>query len=156
MKKIQSLLIVLFACIILSACSADPNASKHYVQESPLEAEIILPEPFEPTEAATIKVNLIQDGVKVENPDYVHLEIWKHDGTVNYSMTEAYNDGNGEFSLSKGFEREGLYYVQVHASNNGSIILPIKQFIVGELTESDKQALQFNVPNAGGSSGGHH
>nr|WP_106783071.1 FixH family protein [Lysinibacillus timonensis] len=155
-KKIQSIVIILFACLVLGACSADPNASQLYIQESPLEAEIILPEPFEPTEAATIQVNLTQNGVKVENPEYVHFEIWKRDGTANYGMTEAHNDGNGRFSLSHGFEREGLYYLQVHASYNGSIIMPTKQFIVGELSESDKQALLSDVPASGGHTGGHH
>ncbi|BDH60358.1 hypothetical protein MTP04_04880 [Lysinibacillus sp. PLM2] len=155
MKFIQSLLIILLTCI-LSACTADPNARQLYKQEIPLEAEIILPEPFETTNAATIKVNLTQDGEKVETPDYVHFEIWKRDGTVKYGMTEARNDGDGQFSLTKGFESEGLYYVQVHASNNGSIIMPTKQFIVGQLSEGDKQALQADAPVTGGHSGGHH
>ncbi|KGR90890.1 hypothetical protein CD30_09300 [Ureibacillus massiliensis 4400831 = CIP 108448 = CCUG 49529] len=155
MKIIQSLFIVLLTCI-LSACTADPNASQLYKQEKPLEAEIILPEPFEVTNAATIKVNLTQDGEKVETPDYVHFEIWKRDGTVKYEMTEAHNDGNGQFSLTNSFESEGLYYVQVHASNEGSIIMPTKQFIVGHLSESDKQALQADAPVTGEHSGGHH
>lgn len=156
MKIIKSLLIVLFAFICLSGCSSDPSASKLYKQETPLEAEVILPEPFEPTKAETIKVILTQDGEKVENPDYVHLEIWKQDGTVKYGMTEARNDGDGQYSLSRNFEREGLYYVQVHASYNDSIIMPTKQFIVGELSESDLQAIQSDAPSFGGSSSSHH
>ena len=152
----QSLVIGLFIFCCVSGCSSDPNAVKLYKQETPLEAEIIVPEPFEPTTAATIQVILTQGGEKVENPAYVHLEIWKQDGTVKYGMTEAHNDGNGHYSLSKNFEQEGLYYVQVHASANDSIIMPTKQFIVGQLSESDLQALQLDEPNAAGDASSHH
>lgn len=156
MKIIKSLLIVLFTFICLSGCSSDPSASNLYKQETPLEAEIIVPEPFKPIETGTIKVILTQDGEKVEKSEYAHLEIWKQDGTVKYGMTEAHNDGNGQYSLSKNFEREGLYYVQFHASYNDSIIMLTKQFIVGELSESDLQVIQSDAPSSGGSSNSHH
>ncbi|WPK10918.1 FixH family protein [Lysinibacillus louembei] len=156
MNKIQFLLIILLTCYMISACSANPNASQLYKQETPLEAEIILPDLLEPTKAVTIKVNLTQNGDAVENPQYVHLKMWKQDGTVTYGMTEASNDGNGQFSLNMDFESEGLYYIQVHASNNDSIITPTKLLIVGELSESDKQALKSNAPIIGGESGAHH
>ena len=156
MKNIQALVMGLFVLGCVSGCSTDPKATELYKQETPLEAEIIVPELFEPTKAATIQVILTQDGEKVENPAYVHFEIWKQDGTVKYGMTEAHNDGNGHYSLSRNFEQEGLYYVQVHASNNDSIIMPTKQFIVGDLSESDLQALQSDAPNDSGSASSHH
>ena len=156
MKSIRLLVAGLFVLGCVSGCSPDPNATKLYKQESPLEAEVIVPELLEPTEDATIQVILTQDGERVEKPDYVHLEIWKRDGTVNFGMKEAHNDGDGQFSLSRNFEKEGLYYVQVHAGSNGSFIMPTKQFIVGELSESDLQALQSDAPNVSGSAGSHH
>ena len=156
MKYVQILVFGLVAFGCLSGCSLDPDAVKLYKQETPLEAEVIVPGLLEATEAATIQVILTQDGEKVETPDYVHLEIWKQDGTVNYGMKEAHNDGNGHYSLSRSFEKEGLYYVQVHASNNGSFIMPTKQFIVGELSESDLHALQSDAPDVSGSAGSHH
>lgn len=156
MRIIQLLVVGLFVLGSVSGCSPDPNATKLYKQEIPLEAEVIVPELLEPTEDATIQVILTQNGERIENPDYVHLEIWKQDGTVNYGMKEAQNDGDGHYSLSRNFEQEGLYYVQVHASANGSIIMPTKQFIVGELSENDLQALQSDAPNVSGSAGSHH
>ena len=156
MKIIKSLFIGLFVFSCLSGCSSDPSAYKLYKQETPLEAEIIVPEKFEPTKAESVKVILTQDGKKVEKPDYVHLEIWKQDGSVKYGMTEEHNDGNGRYSLSRNFEQEGLYYVQVHASYNDSIIMPTKQFVVGELSESDLHALQSDALNLAGSASSHH
>lgn len=156
MKKYQSLVIILLTCLYLSACTNDPQASELYKQESPLEAAIILPEVYGPTTPSTISVVLTQDGEKVENPDYVHLEIWKQDGTEKYGMTEAHKDGNGQYSLTKNFKHDGLYYVQVHASNNNSIIMPTKQFILGELSQSDLLALQSDVPSSDGNSHSHH
>ena len=156
MKKYQLLLIVLFSCIYLSGCSSDPQASQHYKQESPLEAAITVPEVYGPTTPTTISVVLTQNGEKVENPEYVHFEIWKQDGTAKYGMSEANNDGNGQYSLTKNFKEDGLYYVQVHASYNNSIIMPTKQFILGELSESDLLAIQSDAPSSDGNSHSHH
>ena len=156
MRIAQLLVVSIFVLGCVSGCSLDPNAKKLYKQETPLEAEVIVPELLEPTDDATIQVILTQNGERVDNPDYVHLEIWKQDGTVNYGMKEAHNDGDGQFSLSRNFEKEGLYYVQVHAGSNGSFIMPTKQFIVGELSESDLDALQSDAPNVSGSGGSHH
>ena len=57
-------------------------------------------------------------------------------------MEEANNLGNGTYSISKDFDSEGLYFVKVHAGNKGSIIMPRKQFVVGELSESDLDFLR--------------
>lgn len=156
MNKIYCILAVLLTSVCLTACTADPEASRLYRQEAPLEAEIIVPAPLEAGKTEAIRVMLTQDGSSVEDPEFIHMEIWKRDGTVQYGMTEAHNDGQGQYSLSKKFENEGLYYVQVHAKYHDSLIMPTKQFIVGELSESDKQALQSDVPTAGGSAGKHH
>ncbi|WP_080848898.1 FixH family protein [Cytobacillus gottheilii] len=154
MKRLFSVFI--FSAFLLSACSLDENVADLYKQESPLEADILIPEYFSKEESELIQVQLTQNGKIVENPDFVHLEIWKQDGSLNYGMEEAENLGDGIFGLSKPFDLDGLYYVKVHASSAGSMIVPTKQFIVGELSQSDLDALQKGIKQEGDTGGHHH
>jgi YtkA-like len=154
MKRLFS--IFMLSAFLLSACSLDENVADLYKQESPLEADIIIPEHFSEEVSELIQVQLTQNGDNVENPDFVHFEIWKQDGSLNYGMEEAESLGDGTFALSKPFDQDGLYYVKVHASSAGSTIVPTKQFIVGELSESDLEALNNGVKQEEHTGGHHH
>ncbi|MBM7602850.1 hypothetical protein JOC75_000820 [Metabacillus crassostreae] len=127
--------------LFLIACSNQKDVVKLYPQESPINIDILLPETITVNENTNFKVQLTQAGQALENPDFVHFEIWNQEGTDYHSMEEAVEEGNGIYSLSKALEQEGLYFIKVHASSNGSIIIPQKQFVVGSLTEKDEEFL---------------
>lgn len=156
MKKNISMSMIFILSLLLSACSLKQDVTNLYKQETPLESEIIIPESISANKQETIKVILTQDGKKVEGADYVHFEIWKQDGSVKFDMEQAKEEGNGTYSLSKNFDSEGLYYIKVHASNDGSIIMPQKQFVVGELSESEIKFLQRGKPKQQESHKNHH
>ncbi|RBW68824.1 FixH family protein [Bacillus taeanensis] len=141
--------------ILLSACSLKEDVSGLYKQETPIEAEIIIPEKFSEGEE-TIKAVLTQSGKAVENAEFVHFEIWKQDGSVKYEMEQAEEEGDGTYSITKSFDSDGLYYVKVHARHNGSIIMPTKQFIIGELSSSELKFLQKGIQKEEGSHENHH
>lgn len=141
MHKKKMIWMFLFIAM-LSGCSLKPDVAKLYKEESPLQSEIIIPDTFSANEKETIKVILTQHGERVEDADFVHFEIWKQDGTVTYYMEEAFDLGNGVYGISKDFDSDGLYFVKVHAGNNGSIIVPQKQFVVGSLSKSELDFLQ--------------
>jgi YtkA-like len=145
MKKNIGISLIFIFSLLLSACSLEPDVANLYKKEKPLESEIIIPESFSENKQETIKVVLTQDGKKVESADFVHFEIWKQDGTLKYNMEQAEEAGNGTYRLSKEFDSDGLYYIKVHASNDGSIIMPQKQFIVGDLSKSELEFLQKDV-----------
>jgi hypothetical protein len=107
-----------------------------------VESEIIIPKSFSDNKQETIKVFLTQAGKKVEDADFVHFEIWKQDGSLKNNMEQAEEKGSGMYSLNKNFDSDGLYYIKVHAGNDGSIIMPQKQFIVGELPKNELEFLQ--------------
>ncbi len=146
MKNRIQLVLVLILSLFLGACSLKEDAADLYQKEIPLEAEIIIPETFSNDSQENIEVVLTQGGKKVENADYVHFEIWKQDRSLHYDMEQANDVGNGSYTLSKDFDSNGLYYIKVHASNNGSMIMPQKQFVVGELTESELEYLKQDLP----------
>lgn len=156
MKKYICISFVLIFSLSLSACSLEEDVANQYRKEKPLESEIFIPESFSDNKQETIKVVLTQDGKMVEGADYVHLEIWKQDGTVKYNMEESVEEGNGTYSISKSFDSDGLYYVKVHASNDGSIIMPQIQFIVGELSKNELEFLQKGLLKQNENHENHH
>ncbi|MDM5293194.1 FixH family protein [Peribacillus simplex] len=156
MKKNICIFLIFIFIILLSACSLEKDAANQYKEETPLESEIIIPESFTANKQETIKAVLTQGGKMVENADFVHFEIWKQDGSLKYSMEQAVEEGNGTYTLSKNFDSNGLYYIKVHASNDGSIIMPQKQFIVGKLSKSDLKILQKGMHKQEESHEHHH
>ncbi|WP_226669773.1 FixH family protein [Metabacillus litoralis] len=141
MKSKFFYLLPMLLLLLVSACSNQKDVVKLYPQESPINIDILLPETITVNENTNFKVQLNQAGKALENPDFVHFEIWNQEGTVYHSMEEAVEEGNGIYSLSKELEQEGLYFIKVHASSNGSIIIPQKQFVVGRLTEKNEEFL---------------
>ncbi|MFF2288962.1 FixH family protein [Peribacillus butanolivorans] len=156
MKKNICIFLIFIFIILLSACSLEKDVTTLYKEETPLESEIIIPESFSANTQETIKAVLTQGGKRVVGADFVHFEIWKQDGSLKYSMEQAKEEGNGTYSLRKNFDSDGLYYIKVHASNDGSIIMPQKQFIVGELSESDLKILQKGMHKQEESHEHHH
>jgi hypothetical protein len=142
--------------LLLSACSLDENAAELYKQETPLELEIHTPDTYTAGEQETIKATLTQNGKPADHADFVHFEIWKQDGSVQYGMEEAISEGSGIYSISKSFDQEGLYFVKVHAQKGGSLIMPQKQFVVGELSENDKDFLKKGEGKQENSQEHHH
>ncbi len=153
MKKILFLIIL---GVLLGGCSLAENTEDLYKKERPLQAEIILPDSFAADEDVPIRAVLTQNGEKVAGADYVHFEIWKRDGSVHYPMEEADDEEEGVYQLTKKFEQDGVYIIKVHASSAGSLIMPQKQFVVGELTEAELEELMKEGEAPSGSHEGHH
>ncbi|WP_226671932.1 FixH family protein [Rossellomorea aquimaris] len=154
MKTTFKYLSILFLCTLLGACALKEDAAELYHQESPLHADITMPDAFSGSDP--IKVELTQDKKIVTDADFVHVEIWKNDGTFHAGMEEAENAGDGVYTFHKELKEDGLYYIKVHAGNNGSTIMPTKPFAVGELSKADVEALNDQAPAESGDHSQHH
>ncbi|MBT2759032.1 FixH family protein [Mesobacillus foraminis] len=140
MKK---LIYLPFILLLLSACvQLKDTAATLYEKEKPIEIRIELPDSISKRKPIKITAVLTQDQTTIENAEFVHFQIWKSDGSVNYGMEEAVNEGMGRYSISKQFDTDGLYYIKVHAGSNDSIIMPQYRIVVGYLTEQDLKILQ--------------
>ncbi len=128
--------------LVLAACSLNTGVASLYKEESPLHADIQIPASFKENVEDVISIALEQNGERVENPEFLHAEIWKQDGSLSFPMEEVEQDENGAFYVKKDFDEDGLYFIKLHASSNGSIITPKKQFIVGELSDEELEILQ--------------
>jgi hypothetical protein len=155
MKSTIKYFSILFLCMLLGACTPKEDAAELYEQESPLQADITLPDDFS-GRGDLIKIELTQNNKTVENADFVHVEIWKGDGSFRNGMEEAENAGDGVYTFKKALTEEGLYYIKVHAGNNGSIIMPTLPFAVGELSKADVETLNDQTPAESGDHSHHH
>ncbi|GKW46083.1 FixH family protein [Planococcus sp. NCCP-2050] len=156
MKSIRLLLLLFSSLCILSACSASEDAGDLYKKEKPLQVEVDMPESLSAETTQTVKAILKQDGKPVEDAGFVHFEIWKQDYSVRYPMEEAAEAGNGVYQMDVRFKEDGLYYLEVHAGNEGSLISPVRQFIVGELSEQEMESLKQGAPTQQEVPGHHH
>lgn len=136
MKWKLSIISCLVAVTALAGCAVNPEATTLYKEEAPLEATLEFPDEVIPGVPVTFEIALSED-----EPDFVHLELQKADGTLSYGMQEAKRVGAGTYALTTSLKEDGLYLARVHAQANGSTIFPAKQFIVGELTEAEWAAL---------------
>ncbi|MGI1805834.1 FixH family protein [Exiguobacterium sp. TDN 0502] len=159
-KSIQSLLIggLLAATTSLAGCAVDSDAAEHYTVVHPLSIKFNIPNDLQPDakKKQTFEATVWREAKPVEKVDYVHFEIWKADGTVRYSMEPAEEKKPGVYTIAKTLPKSGLYYVKAHASSEGAMIMPTRQFIVGKLSAQDLKILQGGAKPAGGSSGHHH
>ncbi|CDO03555.1 hypothetical protein BN988_02071 [Oceanobacillus picturae] len=142
MKKGITSLVLIGLSLVLAACSLNTGVASLYKEESPLHADIQIPASFKENVEDVISIALEQNGERVENPEFLHAEIWKQDGSLSFPMEEVEQDENGAFYVKKDFDEDGLYFIKLHASSNGSIITPKKQFIVGELSDEELEILQ--------------
>ena len=154
MKTTLKYVSILFLCTLLGACAPKEDAAELYHQESPLQADITMPDDFSGNDP--IKIELTQDNKTVEDADFVHVEIWKGDGSFHDGMEEAENAGKGIYTFKKDLSEDGLYYIKVHAGNNGSTIMPTLPFAVGELSKADVDALNNQAPVESGNHSQHH
>lgn len=142
MKKVFLIAII---GLFLGGCSLKEDVAELYVQEQPLHAEVVLPETIMSQEQVPIKVILTQDGKKVEEIDSVEFEIWKHDDSLHATSEKPNKLEEGIYGINKTFDRDGLYYIKLHASKGGAIIMPQVQVVVGELSKSELEYLQKDV-----------
>jgi hypothetical protein len=154
MKKKWNYINLIILSLMLGACSPNEDAAELYQQESPLQADINMPQAFSGDEP--FRISLTQEGQKVDDANFVHFEIWKADGTFRLPMEEAEPAGDGTYTFNQKLTEDGLYYVKIHADSNGSIIMPTKPFAVGELSKSDVEALNGMAPDESNHHEGHH
>lgn len=156
MKKAHAMLFLVVICLILQGCSVRSDAADLYKKEKPLEVEMVLPESISSNEEIMIQASLTQDGKPIEDAGFVHFEIWKQDRSVSYPMKEAKAAGNGTYQMAVTFKSDGLYVFKVHAGTNDSLISPQMQFVVGELSDTEMEALKKGPIKNEGTSGHHH
>lgn len=145
MKESKIIFLPFILVFLLTACSfnsLNEEAVDYFKKETPLQVNLIVPQPITLNETQSLKAILMQNGEAVAGLNDVQFILWKKDSPGNKQAMNASNDGNGEYSVEKIFTEQGIFYVKVVATSNGSAIMPTKQFIVGELSEEELKDFQ--------------
>ncbi|MCM3787950.1 FixH family protein [Domibacillus indicus] len=117
--------------LLLAACAPEKNEPPPLPE--PVEAVLHVPEKVDAGEEVTVSTTITEDGEPVDNPDEVKYEIWKDGHKENSEMLDAVSKGNGVYTLSKTFNEEAVYYVQVHVTARGLHTMPKSAFSVGNV-----------------------
>lgn len=150
------ILMLIVVAFFLGACSVRSDAAELYKKEAPVQIEIVMPKTIHIGEPVKVQAVLMQEERKLEKADFVHFELLKQDGSTLYPMEEALELGDGVYQMVVDFDKDGIYYLDVHAGNNGAISSPRHQFIVGSLSEHELEKLVEDPVKEQGSSGHHH
>ncbi|GAB6926924.1 hypothetical protein JCM10914A_09070 [Paenibacillus sp. JCM 10914] len=155
-SRFRRVLPAVLAVLLLAGCSLNPDAADQYHAKSPLIAEVNIPELLSAGQPEVLEIVLTQDGKRVPRADFVHYELWSHDGALRDPMTDAVEIGDGVYTVTRTFEKEGLYFIKLHCGNNHSIIIPQKPFAVGKLSNEELAFLQSETPIYQESDSAHH
>jgi len=142
MKIRLSILLVILSIFLLTGCSLQDHVEKKYKAEAPIDATFIIPKSMAAHVPQTVQVTLKQNGKMMTNPDYVHYEMWKQDGSMSLPMNEMNEVRDGVYEVTKSFDRDGLYFLKIHAGKQDAQIMPTAQLIVGKLSPSEQDFLQ--------------
>ena len=137
---------------MISGCNATSSSSQEKMQV--IDADIILPD-VALNQECIFKVHVTQGSSNVDDAQDVQFEIWNAT-TQSSEMLQAEFTGNGTYTVSKQFSKDGIYYVQTHVNARGLHVMPKKQFIVGEVSEEEINALREEPVKKSNHQGHHH
>jgi hypothetical protein len=145
MRTNKAILFFISIMLVLSGCSLNEDVAELYTKENPLHAELVLPDTISSEEIVPIQVILTQNGKQVKDVESIQFEIWKY-GKSQSTIVQPNQKEDGTYEVHQTFDRDGLYFIKIHASHSGSTIMPQAQFVVGELSDSELEYLQKDLP----------
>lgn len=125
--------------IIIAGCSfktVDENAEKKYQQKSTLETVISIPENIKKEEDVILNLSFSKDKKMIKKVDNLVVQLWEKGSERQLPLTLD-ESSEGFYQIKTNFPQEGLYYIKINARYNDSIVMPTKQFIVGDYKEYD-------------------
>lgn len=138
MKKYMILTLALV--FILAGCGAkDELKQADDTVTEPIAVELtISPDHIEANTVTTFSAKVTQAGQNVEDADEVLFEVGKK-GDEQKEMIHGKHQGEGLYTIEKGFAEDGIYYVIAHVTARGMHNMPKKEFTVGhvEATHDD-------------------
>lgn len=154
MRKYFFILSAFILVCIISGCKATSSTTQEKMQV--IEADIILSDAVSLNQECIFKVHVTQGSSNVDDAQDVQFEIWNATSTQNSEMLQAEFTGNGTYTVSKQFSKDGIYYVQTHVTARGLHVMPKKQFMVGEVSEEEINALIEEPVKKNNHQGHHH
>ncbi|MDZ5472175.1 FixH family protein [Bacillus sp. 31A1R] len=133
MKK---LFIFLLTIVALTACGKSED-KKNAGEEVPamIEAVLEVPEEGKVDEEITFSVIVTQDAEAVEDANEVKFEIWEEGHKEESELIEAKPVGDGKYTVTKSFDKEGIFTVQSHVTARSMHTMPKENIQIGNPVE---------------------
>ena len=144
MRVLKVLLTSFTLLIVLVACGGGNGATGDNNDEMPkmVEVDLQVDDRVNPNEPIQFKAFVTQGDENVDDADEVVYEIWNvQDGRETSEMIEAIHSGNGLYEIEHTLTNENVYFVQVHVTARNLHVMPMKHFVVGDLTEEEVKAM---------------
>jgi hypothetical protein len=83
-----------------------------------------------------IEAKVTQGSENVNDAKEVEFELWRR-GQQDHEMIDAKSQGKGIYRIEKTFAADGIYYVIAHVAARDMHNMPLKELIVGEVTDKE-------------------
>lgn len=141
MKRNSYIWFMFIIIVILSGCLEKRDETQLYKQESPLLINLDLPESLDVNQLETFAFSLLQNGHPLKEVERLEVQIWNEIESIHYTIDE-FDYKEEQFMFSQTFKEDGIYYLKINATNNGSTIFPTSQLIIGDLSKEEILLLQ--------------
>lgn len=128
MRKLGFILIGFFVLLIVG-CN---NQGEQNEEVLFIEVDIQIPDKAEPNESTEIGALVTLGDEKVEDAQEVKFEIWEQGQETDHEMIPGKHVGDGLYTITKSFEKVGVYYVVAHVTARDMHNMPRKELIVGD------------------------
>ncbi|WP_077619163.1 FixH family protein [Bacillus sinesaloumensis] len=140
MKRIVLFLFMAMLLIVV-ACNNETdteNTNSNMTELTPLEVDLIIePDKINPGEEVTFRAKVTQGEEAVEDADEVSFEI-KEKGTEESEFLDGVHTSDGEYTVVKSFEVDGIYYVTAHVTARSMHTMPKVEIEIGNPDVSEE------------------
>lgn len=135
MRKIVLIFSIMMVAVFSAACGN--NQEEEETLKAPpelhvLEVDLTITEKAEIKEDVDMSTVVTYGDRKVDDADEVVYEVWEEGKKSESEMIDAKNDGDGVYTASTSFEKDGLYNIQVHVTAEQQHTMPIEQVTIGD------------------------
>src|SRR5690625_1103739 len=144
MRKITSILVIMFAFSVLVACG---NENENSAEEElfMLEVDFEVADHAEVGENVDLKATVTYGEEFVKDAHEVVFEVWEKGDQENSEMIEAENNDDGTYTTNVSFDHDGIYEMYAHTTAKDQHTMPKKEIVVGEGGDYDEVETEYHT-----------
>src|SRR5690625_609121 len=139
MRKITSILVIMFVFSVLVACG---NENENSAEEElfMLEVDFEVAEHAEVGENVDLKATVTYGDEMVKDAHEVVFEVWEKGDQENSEMIDSDNHEDGTYTATISLDHDGIFEMYAHTTARDQHIMPKKEIVVGEGGDYEEEA----------------
>src|SRR5690625_26395 len=144
MRKITSILVIMFAFSVLVACG---NENENSAEEElfMLEVDFEVANHAEVGENVDLKATVKYGEEFVKDAHEVVFEVWEKGDQENSEMIDAENHDDGTYTATVKFDHDGIYEMYAHTTAKDQHTMPKKEIVIGEGGDYEEAEAHFHT-----------